>query len=402
MANRIRTLEDLSFSPNQQPVVFLRLDLNVPIKKGSISDETRIRAALPTIKWLLEKKAKIIACSHLGRPKGIGFEEEFSLAPVGTRLAELLNVEVVLAQDFAEDGFGKIVYDLKPQQIILLENLRFHKEEQAGNEVFAQKLARHADYYVNDAFGTCHRADASMFAVPECFPLEKRAAGFLVAKEMQFLEEAFRIPKAPVTAIFGGSKVSDKIDILRKFTSIANNMIIGGAMAYTFLKYLGKNVGKSRVEEDKLNLVEEIFKAAEKRNVKIYLPEDHVCGAELSENVTPVAVHTADIPDGLMGLDIGEKTAFTFSKIIENSNVVVWNGPMGVFEIEAFAKGTKSVAQALALCKGTTIVGGGDSAAAIAKFKLQDEVTHVSTGGGASMELLEGKELPGIKVLRMK
>lgn len=402
MANRIRTLEDLSFSPNQQPVVFLRLDLNVPIKKGSISDETRIRAALPTIKWLLEKKAKIIACSHLGRPKGIGFEEEFSLAPVGTRLAELLNVEVVLAQDFAEDGFGKIVYDLKPQQIILLENLRFHKEEQAGNEVFAQKLARHADYYVNDAFGTCHRADASMFAVPECFPLEKRAAGFLVAKEMQFLEEAFRIPKAPVTAIFGGSKVSDKIDILRKFTSIANNMIIGGAMAYTFLKYLGKNVGKSRVEEDKLNLVEEIFKAAEKRNVKIYLPEDHVCGAELSENVTPVAVHTADIPDGLMGLDIGEKTAFTFSKIIENSNVVVWNGPMGVFEIEAFAKGTKSVAQALVLCKGTTIVGGGDSAAAIAKFKLQDEVTHVSTGGGASMELLEGKELPGIKVLRMK
>ncbi len=336
MANRIRTLEDLSFSPNQQPVVFLRLDLNVPIKKGSISDETRIRAALPTIKWLLEKKAKIIACSHLGRPKGIGFEEEFSLAPVGTRLAELLEVEVVLAQDFAEDGFGKIVYDLKPQQIILLENLRFHKEEQAGNEVFAQKLARHADYYVNDAFGTCHRADASMYAVPECFPLEKRAAGFLVAKEMQFLEEAFRAPKAPVTAIFGGSKVSDKIDILRKFTSIANNMIIGGAMAYTFLKYLGKNVGKSRVEEDKLNLVEEIFKAAEKRNVKIYLPEDHVCGAELSENVS----HQCLVPSIHQECQPYEPQ--------------------------------------------------------------QEEVTHVSTGGGASMELLEGKELPGIKVLRMK
>lgn len=402
MANRIRTLEDLSFSPNQQPVVFLRLDLNVPLKKGVISDETRIVAALPTIKWLLEKKAKIIACSHLGRPKGVGFEAEFSLAPVGTRLAELLNVEVVLAQDAIEDGFGKIVYDLKPNQIILLENLRFHKEEQAGDNVFAQKLAKHAEYYVNDAFGTCHRADASMYAVPECFPLEKRAAGYLVAKEMQFLEEAFRVPKAPVTAIFGGSKVSDKIEILRKFTAIANNMIIGGAMAYTFLKYLGKNVGNSRVEEDKLNLVDEIFKAAEKRNVKIYLPEDHLCGSEFSETVTAVPVQTTDIPNGLMGLDIGEKSALTFSKIIENSNVVVWNGPMGVFEFEQFSKGTKAVAQALSLCKGTTIVGGGDSAAAIVKFKLQDKVTHVSTGGGASMELLEGKELPGIKVLRMK
>lgn len=402
MANKIQTLNDLSFSSDQQPVVFLRLDLNVPIKKGAISDETRIVAALPTIKWLLDKKAKIIACSHLGRPKGVGYEEEFSLAPVGVRLAELLNLEVVLAQDYVEDGFGKIVYDLKQNQIILLENLRFHKEEQAGNANFAQKLAKNAEFYVNDAFGTCHRADASMFAVPECFPLEKRAAGFLVAKEMQFLEEAFRAPKAPVTAIFGGSKVSDKIDILRKFTNIANNMIIGGAMAYTFLKYLGKNVGKSRVEEDKLNLVEEIFKAAEKRNVKIYLPEDHICGADFSENTIPVVVQSADIPEGLMGLDIGEKSAVTFGKIIESSNVVVWNGPMGVFEFESFSKGTKAVAQALAQCSGTTIVGGGDSAAAIVKFNLQDKVTHVSTGGGASMELLEGKELPGIKVLRKK
>jgi phosphoglycerate kinase len=402
VAKRIRTLEDLDFSSNTQPVVLLRLDLNVPIKKGKISDETRIKAALPTIKWLLEKNAKIIACSHLGRPKGIGIEEEFSIAPVGTRLAELLNLEVVLAHDFVEDGFGKIVYDLKPGQIILLENLRFHKEEQAGNESFANKLAQYAEFYVNDAFGTCHRADASIYAAAECFPLEKRAAGFLVAKEMQFLEEAFRAPKAPVTAIFGGSKVSDKIEILRKFTTIANNMIIGGAMAYTFLKCKGKNVGKSRVEEDKLALVEEIFKAAEKRNVKIYLPEDHLCGAEFSENVTPVVVNSADIPDGLMGLDIGEHSAKVFKNVIENSKVVVWNGPMGVFEFEAFAKGTKAVAEAMSHCEGTTIVGGGDSAAAIVKFNLQDKVTHVSTGGGASMELLEGKELPGIKVLRMK
>ncbi|APJ04132.1 phosphoglycerate kinase [Silvanigrella aquatica] len=402
MANRIRTLEDLSFAPNSQPVVFLRLDLNVPIKKGKISDKTRIKAALPTLKWLLEKNAKIVACSHLGRPKGAGYEEEFSMTPVGAALAELLDIEVILSHDFIEDGFGKIVYDLKPGQIILLENLRFHKEEQAGDESFAKKLSQHAEFYVNDAFGTCHRADASIFAAAECFPIEKRAAGFLIAKEMQFLEEAFRAPKAPVTAIFGGSKVSDKIEILRKFTTIANNMIIGGAMAYTFLKYKGKNVGNSRVEIDKLPLVEEIFKAAERRNVKIYLPEDHLCGAEFSENVIPVVVQSSEIPDGLMGLDIGEHSAKVFAKVIENSKVVVWNGPMGVFEFEAFAKGTRAVAEAMAHCSGTTIVGGGDSAAAIAKFNLQDKVTHVSTGGGASMELLEGKELPGIRVLRLK
>lgn len=351
MANRIRTLEDLKFEDNSNPVVFLRLDLNVPIKNGKISDDTRIQAALPTIKWLLEKNAKIIACSHLGRPKGIGFEEEFSLSPVGSRLAELLNIDVILAHDYTEDGFSKIVYDLKPKQIILLENLRFHKEEQAGNESFANKLARSADYYVNDAFGTCHRADASMVAVPECFPLEKRAAGFLIEKEMNFLEDAFRMPKAPVTAVFGGSKVSDKIDILRKFTTIANNMIIGGAMAYTFLKCKGKNVGNSRVESDKFALVEEIFKAAEKRNVKIYLPEDHLCGAEFSENVTPVPVGAVDIPDGLMGLDIGPRTSEIFASVIEKSNVVVWNGPMGVFEFDSFAKGTKAVAEAMAECE---------------------------------------------------
>ena len=402
MANRIRTLEDLDFSSNSEPVVFLRLDLNVPIKKGKITDETRIQAALPTIKWLLAKNAKIIACSHLGRPKGIGFEEEFTISPVGVRLAELLNLDVVLSHDYVEDGFGKIVYDLKPGQIILLENLRFHKEEQAGDEDFAKKLARYAEYYVNDAFGTCHRADASIFATAECFPIEKRAAGFLVAKEMQFLEDAFRNPKAPVTAIFGGSKVSDKIEILRKFTTIANNMIIGGAMAYTFLKFKGKNVGNSRVEHDKLALVEEIYKAAEKRNVKIYLPEDHLCGDRFAEDVTPVTVNAADIPDGLMGFDIGAHSAEVFAKVIENSKVVIWNGPMGVFEFEAFSKGTRAVAEALTRCDGTTIVGGGDSAAAIVKFNLQSKVTHVSTGGGASMELLEGKELPGIRVLRVR
>jgi phosphoglycerate kinase len=400
MSTAIRTLTDLDFSSKKSPVVLLRLDLNVPIKKEKITDETRIKAALPTIKWLKEKNAKIICCSHLGRPKGEGFEQEFSLAPVGEKLAELLEQEIVFVSNYLEDGFSKIISDLKSNQIILLENLRFHKEEQKGNSEFAKKLAEHADFYVNDAFGTCHRADASMVAAAEYLPKEKRAAGFLVQNEMKFLEEAFKNPNPPVTAIFGGAKVSDKIDILKKFTSIANNMIIGGAMAYTFLKFKGLNVGKSRVEEDKLHLVEEIFNLAEKRNVKIYLPEDHICAAEFLENTPAIKVTSSEIPDNLMGLDIGDRTAEIFSSVIAKSNVVVWNGPMGVFEWDDFAKGTKHVAQALANCEGVTIVGGGDSAAAITKFNLQNKVTHVSTGGGASMELLEGKELPGIHVLR--
>lgn len=399
MATRISTLEDLNFE-EENPIVFLRLDLNVPLKKGEITDDSRVKAALPTIKWLLDKNAKIIVCSHLGRPKGIGYEAEFSLEPVGTRIAELLDIDVILAQDYLDGSLAKMLKDLSFGQLILLENLRFHKEEQEGNTNFAQNLARHAQYYVNDAFGTCHRADASMVAVAECFPAKNRAAGFLIEKEMQFLENAFKNPRSPVTAIFGGSKVSDKIEILRKFTSIANNMIIGGAMAYTFLKYKGVNVGKSRVEEDKLDLVGEIFKAAERRNVKIYLPTDHVAASEFLETATPIQVTAEDIPSNLMGLDIGKNSASQFSTVIENSQVVVWNGPMGVFEWDAFANGTRSVAIALTKCKGTTIVGGGDSAAAIAKFNLQDKVTHVSTGGGASMELLEGKELPGIHVLR--
>lgn len=396
----LRTLKDLRFSDHSRPVVFLRLDLNVPLKKGKISDETRIQAALPTLKFLFEQGCRVIACSHLGRPKGVGFEADFSLAPVGERLVELLDREVLLCPDYLESGFGKIVNDMTDSQMVLLENLRFHKEEQAGDGSFASALAKHATFYVNDAFGTCHRADASMVAVAECFAPEFRAAGFLVEKEITFLEGAFRDPQPPVTAVFGGAKVSDKIAILQKFTSIANNMVIGGAMAYTFLKYQGKSVGKSRVEEDKLNIVGEIFKAAEARRVKIYLPEDHVCATEFNETTSAIDCGTADIPEHLMALDIGPKTARAYAQVIESSRVVVWNGPMGVFEWSAFSKGTRAVAEAMTRCGGTSIVGGGDSAAAITSFGLENKVTHVSTGGGASMELLEGKELPGIKVLR--
>jgi phosphoglycerate kinase len=401
MAGKLRSLEDLNLSSAPNPVVFLRLDLNVPIKKGAITDDTRIRAALPTINWLLERNCRIIACSHLGRPKGIGFEADFSMDPVGKRLADLLpGKEVVLATDYLSDDLGKVVQGLKANQIVLLENLRFYKEEQGGDVEFAKKLSRWANFYVNDAFGTSHRADASMFAVAEQFPLERRSAGFLVKKEIDFLEGAFRNPNPPVTAIFGGAKVSDKIAVLQKFTQIANNLIIGGAMSYTFLKYLGKNVGASKVEEDKLDLVASIMKEAEQRRVKIYLPEDHVCADKFEETVEPILVNDINIPAGLMALDIGPKTIATYSKVIEESKVVVWNGPMGVFEWDKFAEGTKKVAEALTRCKGTTVVGGGDSAAAMTKFKLESQVSHVSTGGGASMELLEGKDLPGIKVIR--
>jgi phosphoglycerate kinase len=400
MAARLRTLTDLNFSEYSRPVVFLRLDLNVPLKNGVVTDETRITAALPTIRWLMEKGCRVVMCSHLGRPKGEGFEKEFSLAPVGEKLAAHLGKDVLLCGDYLMDGFDRIVRQLEPNQLVLLDNLRFHKQEQKGDREFAKALAKHMDFYVNDAFGTCHRADASMVAVAEEFPLERRAAGFLVQKEIQFLEGAFRNPQAPVTAIFGGAKVSDKIAILQKFTAIANNMIIGGAMAYTFLRYMGHKVGKSRVEEDKLSVVGEILKAAEARRVKIILPIDHVCASEFAEGTMPVACSGADIPDNLMGLDIGPKTAALFAETIRNSKVVVWNGPMGVFEWDAFADGSRKVAEALTQCTGSTIVGGGDSAAAITQFGLAEKVSHVSTGGGASMELLEGKELPGIKVLR--
>lgn len=396
----LRTLRDLNWSEQTRPVVFLRLDLNVPMKKGNITDETRIVATLPTLSYLLEKNCRIIACSHLGRPKGAGFEADYSLGPVGTRLAELLKKEVLLCPDFLEEGFGKIVNDIGANQVILLENLRFHKEEQAGDDIFASRLAKHAHFYVNDAFGTCHRADASMVAVAENFAPEKRAAGFLVEKEITFLESALRDPKPPVTAIFGGAKVSDKIAILHKFTQIANNMIIGGAMSYTFLRYMGRAVGKSRVEDDKLSLVGDILKAAEARKVKIYLPEDHVCASEFNESASPYAVDNPDIPSNMMGLDIGPKTQEKYASVIRESKVVIWNGPMGVFEWPAFAKGTRAVAEAMTQSNGTTIVGGGDSAAAITAFGLEQKVSHVSTGGGASLELLEGRELPGIKVLR--
>lgn len=285
--------------------------------------------------------------------------------------------------------------------MILLENIRFYKEEQAGDPAFARILAHPASFYVNDAFGTSHRADASMVAVAECFVPERRAAGLLIEKEIKYLEGAFKNPKPPVTIVFGGAKVSDKIALLKKFTNIANNILIGGAMSYTFLKSLGYAVGKSRVETDKLSTINEVFSAAKARGVKIYLPDDHICAATFEESATPISVEVKNIPDNLMGLDIGEQTRQNFAKIIQESAVVLWNGPMGVFEWDAFSHGTEAVANAMANCSGTTVVGGGDSAAAIQKFHLVDKVSHVSTGGGAALEFLEGNDMPGLKVLRV-
>ena len=410
MATPLRSLDDLAAALSnttlhgKPPVVFLRLDLNVPLKDAQVSDDTRIRAALPTINWLMDHGARIVACSHLGRPSGKGMEPEYSMEPVGARLAALSGKEVLLIPDPLDISAERIVNGMEGNQIGLLENLRFWKEEKKGDAEFAKRITRFAQFYVNDAFGTAHRPDASVVAAAECFPLESRAAGLLIEREIEFLEGAFVRPKPPVTAVFGGAKVSDKIDVLLKFTEIANHIIIGGAMSYTFLKQMGVQTGSSRVEEDKLSLVATIREAAAKRNVQIHLPSDHMGAASFSEASAPIAIPTRAIGDGVMGLDIGPKTRLEFQEVIMASNLVVWNGPMGVFEWPAYTAGTRAVADALVRVTkekaATTIVGGGDSAAAITQFGLADQVSHVSTGGGASLELLEGKKLPGIECLR--
>ncbi len=389
----LRKLKDLALEGKK---VFLRLDLNVPIKDGVITDDTRIRAALPTIEYILSKTNKLVIASHLGRPKGER-NMSYTLEPVGSRLAELLGKEVVFLPEYIEEPIIPALDQLQDNQFILLENLRFYPGEKGGNLEFAQNLMRGFDFYVNDGFGTVHRADTSVVAAGECLPPEKRAAGFLIEKEVKFLSPVLTNPKAPFTVVMGGSKVSDKIGVILSLLDKCNNLLIGGAMAYTFLKYKGIDVGSSRVEEDKLDLVGSIYKTAEQRKVRIEIPVDHVCATEFNESAEAVEVNTQSIPQNLMGLDIGVRTQKLYSDIIKNSATVVWNGPMGVFEWEKFSKGSFAVARAMSECKGTTIVGGGDSASAINKSGVK--VSHVSTGGGASLEFLEGKVLPGLKIL---
>jgi phosphoglycerate kinase len=378
--------------------VLVRLDLNVPIKKGQITDDTRIQAALPTLRYILERTHKIAIMSHLGRPDG-EVMPEYSLEPVGARLAELLGLEVVFVKDYTDEPVEHVLGQLDKKQIILLENLRFHAGETKNDPAFARHLAQGFDCYVNDAFGTLHRAHASVVAAAELFPSTKRAAGLLVDQEISVLSGLQKKPQAPFTVIMGGSKVSDKIGVVLNLLQSANYLLIGGAMAYTFLKYQGIDVGDSRVEADKLDLVASIYKNAELRKVEIILPEDHVAAEKFDQNAQAIEVGSKNIPRGLMGLDIGPRTSKRFSDIIALSRTVLWNGPMGVFEFDQFAKGSLRVADAMARCSGFTVIGGGDSVSAANKAGVADKIDHISTGGGASLEFLEGTLLPGVNVL---
>ena len=393
---QLRRLEDLDLRGKK---VFLRLDLNVPMKNGVIKDDTRIREALPTIKYILEHTSKLAMCSHLGRPKKGAHTEDDSLEAVGVHLAELLDREIVFCADYATEPAIQFLSRLDPGQIMLLENLRYSEGEENNDKDFARILTEGFDVYVNDAFGTVHRAHASVDAAAEIFPAESRAAGLLIQREIAALQSLLASCEPPFTVIMGGSKVSDKIGIIMNLLNHCHNLVIGGAMAYTFLKFKGVDVGKSRVEDDKMNLVETIVRAAEKRRVMIHLPIDHVCAAEFSENSPAFEVAGPDIPAGLMGLDIGPKTIAAYEGVIRRSRTTLWNGPMGVFEWPAFAKGSMAVAHAMAASTGKTVIGGGDSVAAVNMAEVANKITHISTGGGAALEFLEGRVLPGIKVL---
>ena len=386
-------LQDLDLTDKK---VFLRLDLNVPLKDGKITDETRITAALPTVKAVVEKAGRVCIVSHLGRPKGTP-NPEFSLEPVAARLGELLEREVAFVTDFADEPPIQVLDQLDAGQVMMLENIRFHPGETKNDAAFAEHLATGFDVYINDAFGTAHRAHASTVGVAEKIKPPFRAAGLLIEKEIAALQEIVERPAHPFTVVMGGAKVSDKIAVILSLLERCNHLIIGGAMAYTFLKFRGEAVGTSRVEEDKLDLVESIYRNAESRKVTIHLPTDHVCAAEFDRDATPQVVDA--IPDGLMGLDIGPASTAAFAEVIASSKTVLWNGPMGVFEWPNFAKGSIGVANAMAGCAGKTVIGGGDSVAAVNLAGVADQMSHISTGGGASLEYLEGKTLPGIKIL---
>ena len=396
MAGKIKTIDQLDLAGKR---VFIRVDFNVPLDgEGRVTDDARIRAALPTIQYALRGKAKVILASHLGRPKGDPSDKKkFTLEPAAQRLSELLGVDVILADDCIGDGVRKAVADLKEGQVLLLENLRFHKGEEANDEGFARELASFADVWVNDAFGTAHRAHASTAGMARF--VKEKAGGFLIQKEVEYLGRVLSKPEKPFVAVLGGAKVSDKIKVLENLIGKADSILIGGAMAYTFLKAKGVAVGKSRVEEDKLELARQIVEKAAARGVDLQLPVDHVCAAEPKETAQRVVVDGAAIPDGVMGLDIGPKTLDRYRQRILAARTVFWNGPMGLFEQKPWAEGTFGVAKAMAESAATTVVGGGDSAAAVEEAGLVAKMKHVSTGGGASLEFIEGRELPGVKVL---
>jgi len=377
--------------------VLLRCDLNVPMDRqtGEISDDLRIVASIPTIKYLIDHGAAVICCSHMGRPRG-EVKPELSLAPVARRLSEILGFDVKMMGDVTDPGAKAAADALKGGDVILLENLRFHKEETNNDPDFARLLASFADIFVSDAFGTVHRAHASTAGVADYLPA---VSGLLLAKELEGLGGALENPKRPFVAILGGAKVSDKLGVIENLIKKADSLLIGGGMAYTFIKAEGGNIGKSICEDDKLDYVRQMQKNAAAAGVKLLLPTDTLAAREFKEDAESIPVMTDNIGDDLMGMDIGADTQSAFAKEIESAGTVIWNGPMGVFEFKNFAEGTRAVAQAMAKSNGVTIVGGGDSAAATRQMGLSASITHISTGGGAALELLEGKELPGIACL---
>ena len=389
-----KTVKDIDVSGKK---VLLRCDFNVPQDKttGAITDDKRIRAALPTIQYLLDQGAAVIACSHLGKPKG-EVKPELSLKPVSVRLSELLGKPVIMAGDVVGPDAKAKAAALKPGEIMLLENTRFEPGETKNDPELAKEMASMAEIYVSDAFGAVHRAHASTAGVAAYLPA---VSGFLIQKELEVMGGALANPKRPLVAILGGSKVSSKIGVINNLLNIADTIIIGGGMSYTFAKAQGAKVGKSLLEEDWIQYAGEMVEKAKEKGVKLLLPEDTVCAKEFSADAEPMTVDSMNIPDGMMGMDIGPKTIQLYSDAVKDAGTVIWNGPMGVFEFPAFAEGTRAVAKALAETDAITIVGGGDSAAAVAQLGYADKMTHISTGGGASLEFLEGKELPGVACL---
>ena len=387
-----KTVEDIDVHGKK---VLVRCDFNVPLKDGVITDDKRIVGALPTIKYLMEHGAAVILCSHLGRPKG-EFNMKYSLAPVAKRLSELLGCDVPLASDVIGDDAKAKAAALKSGEVMLLENVRFHAEEEKNDPEFSKALASMAEIYVNDAFGTAHRAHSSTAGVADYLPA---VCGFLIQKEISIMGKALADPARPFVAILGGAKVSDKIGVINNLIDKVDTLIIGGGMAYTFMRSMGNSIGTSICEEDKLDLARDLRKKARAKGVNFVIPVDNIVGREYKEDTIFMRIYSDCIPDGWMGLDIGPTTQELFSKTIAGAGTVVWNGPMGVSEWENFASGTRAVAKAVADSGAVSIIGGGDSAAAVEQLGFADKMTHISTGGGASLEFLEGLELPGIACL---
>ncbi len=391
-----KTIEDIQVSGKR---VLVRCDFNVPLDDQlHITNDNRIRAALPTIEYLMKNKARVILCSHLGRPKG-GPDPKYSLNPVAKRLEEILGVDVPLAEDVVGPSAQTLAQGLEDGDVMLLENVRFEKLETKNDAELSKKMAALADIFVNDAFGSAHRAHCSTEGVAQFLPA---VAGYLIGKELSIMGKALENPDRPFVAILGGAKVSDKIGVINNLLEKVDTLLIGGGMAYTFMKAQGGKIGNSLCEDDKVELAKELLAKAKAKGIALLLPADNVCGKEFSNDTERILAGAGDIPDGYEGLDIGPKTQQIFSEEVKKAKTVIWNGPMGVFEFPNFAEGTRAIAQACADCEGTTIIGGGDSAAAVEKMGFGKKVTHISTGGGASLEFLEGIELPGVAALNDK